>query len=83
LVVGQPTAIVGDTLFAGGPGRTWSAADFQTTLVTLRNTVLTWEAATVCYAGHGEPFVLGDIQAAIAAFVARDHGDFFGNATWE
>ncbi|HEX9374375.1 MAG TPA: MBL fold metallo-hydrolase [Roseiflexaceae bacterium] len=26
-VDGDPTAIVGDTLFDGGPGRTWSAAD--------------------------------------------------------
>ncbi|MEZ4679491.1 MAG: MBL fold metallo-hydrolase [Caldilineaceae bacterium] len=32
--------IVGDTIFAGGPGRTRSSADFQTTLNTLRTVVL-------------------------------------------
>jgi hypothetical protein len=26
---------------------------------------------------------LGDKRAAIEAFLAKDHGDFFGDATWE
>lgn len=79
----QPVAIVGDTLFAGGPGRTRTAAAFQTTLRTLRDIVLQWDDALHCYPGHGESFRLGDIRAAIAAFVARDHGTFYGDATWE
>jgi glyoxylase-like metal-dependent hydrolase (beta-lactamase superfamily II) len=76
-------AIVGDTIFAGGPGKTWSAADFQTTLATLREVVLRWPDDTICYPGHGPSFRLGDLRPAIEAFVARDHGDFFGDATWE
>ncbi|NJL03893.1 MAG: MBL fold metallo-hydrolase [Chloroflexaceae bacterium] len=79
---GGLTAIVGDTIFDGGPGRTWSAADFRTTLATLRDVVLPLPDATHCYPGHGESFRLGDIRAAIQAFVERDHGDFYGNATW-
>ena len=78
-----PTMIVGDTIFAGGPGRTWSAADFKTTLNTLKNVVLRWPDDTMCYPGHGPHFRLGDIRAQVEAFVARDHGDFFGDATWE
>ncbi|MCB8967515.1 MAG: MBL fold metallo-hydrolase [Ardenticatenaceae bacterium] len=75
--------IVGDTIFEGGPGKTWSSAGFQTTLKTLREVVLPWSDETVCYPGHGPAFRLGDQRAAIEAFLAKDHGDFFGDATWE
>jgi len=74
--------IVGDTIFEGGPGKTWSAAGFQTTLQTLREVVLPWPDETVCYPGHGPSFRLGDQRAAIEAFLAKDHGRFFGDATW-
>ena len=75
--------IVGDTIFAGGPGRTWSSAGFHTTLHTLRTVVLPWPDDTVCYPGHGPSFRLGDKRAAIETFVQKDHGDFHGDATWE
>ncbi len=75
--------IVGDAIFAGGPGKTWSAEDFKITLKTLRDIILKWPDETVCYPGHGPHFRLGDIRAAIEAFLARDHGEFFGDATWE
>lgn len=79
----DPRIIVGDTIFAGGPGKTWSAAQFQTTLETLRDVVLQWPDETICYPGHGPAFRLGDKRAAIEAFLAKDHGDFYGDATWE
>lgn len=75
--------IVGDTIFDGGPGRTWLAEGFKTTLVTLRQVVLPWPDDTVCYPGHGPHFRLGDRRAQIEAFLAKDHGAFFGDATWE
>ena len=75
--------IVGDTIFDGGPGRTWSSDGFKTTLKTLRNVVLPWPDDKVCYPGHGPHFRLGDRRAAIEAFLAKDHGDFFGDATWD
>ena len=84
-VVGTPLTpmmIVGDAIFAGGPGRTQNAADFKILLKTLQNVVLTWPDETVCYPGHGPHYCLGDKRAAIAAFVARDHGEFFGDAEW-
>lgn len=82
LVEGDITAVVGDTLFDGGPGKTWSGDDFRRTLETLRQ-VLQWPDDTVCYPGHGPHFRLGDRRAQIEAFLARDHGDFFGDATWD
>jgi hydroxyacylglutathione hydrolase len=75
--------IVGDTIFDGGPGKTWTSEEFQTTLKTLREIVLTWPDGMVCYPGHGPHFRLGDRRAAIEAFVEKDHGDFFGDATWD
>ncbi len=75
--------LVGDTLFEGGPGKTWSAEGFQTTLQTLRRVVLPWPDETVCYPGHGSPFRLGDIRPAVEAFLRNPPpADFFGDATW-
>jgi hydroxyacylglutathione hydrolase len=82
-IVGDHRIIVGDTIFAGGPGKTWSEEQFQTTRETLRRVVLAWPDETVCYPGHGPSFRLGDKRAAIEAFLAKDHGRFFGDATWD
>jgi glyoxylase-like metal-dependent hydrolase (beta-lactamase superfamily II) len=82
-VEGGRDIVVGDTLFEGGPGHPWSSADFQTTLRPLRTVVLSWPVDSMCHPGHGPSFRLGDKRAAIEAFVARDHGDFHGDATWE
>lgn len=79
----EQLAIVGDTLFAGGPGRTRSPADFQTTLRTLQQIVLAWADDVQCYPGHGIAFRLGDLRTAIEGFVQRDHGAFAGDATWD
>lgn len=75
--------VVGDTIFDGGPGRTWSPEAFQTTLRTLRSVVLAWPDQSVCHPGHGPSFRLGDRRATIEAFLARDHGSFFGDASWD
>jgi glyoxylase-like metal-dependent hydrolase (beta-lactamase superfamily II) len=78
----DPRVIVGDTIFEGGPGKTWGAEDFKTTRHTLREVVLRWPDETVCYPGHGSAFRLGHRRQAIEAFLSKDHGDFFGDATW-
>ncbi len=76
-------AIVGDTIFEGGPGKTWSVEGFQQTLNTLHDVVLKWPDDTVCFPGHGPSFSLGDQRPSINAFLAKDHGKFFGDATWD
>jgi len=80
---GWPLALVGDTVFAGGPGHTATPGAFRTTLRTLREVVLPWPDETVCYPGHGEPFTVGAVRPAIMRFLARDHGDFCGDAVWD
>ena len=82
-IEGDHRIVVGDTIFKGGPGKTWSAQDFQTTLVTLRETVLGWPDETFCYPGHGLAFQLGEQRTAIEKFLEKDHGSFFGDATWD
>lgn len=74
--------IVGDAIFEGGPGKTWTPEDFQITLDTLRRVILAWADETNCYPGHGDPFRLGDIRSAIESFISRNHGQFCGDATW-
>jgi glyoxylase-like metal-dependent hydrolase (beta-lactamase superfamily II) len=81
-VVGGGDIVVGDTLFEGGPGNTRSSAAFQATLRTLREVVMPWPDDSICHPGHGPSFRLGDKRAAIEGFLARDHGDFFGDAEW-
>lgn len=75
--------IVGDTIFEGGPGKTWSHEQFEATLETLREVVLAWPDETVCYPGHGPHFRLGDKRDEIEAFLSKDHGEFHGDATWD
>jgi glyoxylase-like metal-dependent hydrolase (beta-lactamase superfamily II) len=81
-IEGESRIIVGDTIFDGGPGKTWSTEGFQTTRKTLRDVILRWSDETVCYPGHGASFRLGDHRAEIEAFLQKDHGAFFGDATW-
>ncbi len=81
-IKGDSRVVVGDTIFDGGPGKTESNEDFQTTLQTLRNVILRWTDGTICYPGHGASFRLGDHRREIEAFLEKDHGEFFGDATW-
>lgn len=75
--------VVGDTIFEGGPGKTWSHEGFLATLDTLRDVVLSWPDDSICYPGHGPAFRLGDVRPAVERFLARDHGTFYGDATWD
>jgi hydroxyacylglutathione hydrolase len=80
---GDQRVIVGDAIFEGGPGKTWSPEGFQTTLETLQKVILAWPDDAICYPGHGPSFRLGDIRADVGRFVAQDHGSFYGDATWD
>ena len=77
-------AVVGDTIFKGGPGRTWSPEDFQVTLKTMREVVFQWPDKTECFPGHGPSFLIGDERPAFEAFFKRKHPeDLQGDVTWE
>jgi hydroxyacylglutathione hydrolase len=82
-LAGEHRVIVGDTIFAGGPGKTWSPEGFAQTRQTLREVVLPWPDTTICYPGHGPSFRLGDLRAQVEAFLAKDFYNFYGDATWD
>ncbi len=77
-------AIVGDTIFKGGPGRTWAPYYFALTMATMRNIIFQWPDDTVCFPGHGPFFRLGDERPAFESFLQRAHpADLYGDVTWE
>ncbi len=82
-IVNDPRILVGDAIFEGGPGKTWSVKAFKTTLTTLQDVILRWPAGRVCYPGHGSRFRLDAIRSAIEGFLAKDHGSFCGDAEWD
>ena len=82
-IEGDSRILVGDTIFDGGPGKTWSLEGFQRTLKTLRDVILQWPDDAICYPGHGSSFRLGNQRSGIEVFLQKDHGDFFGDASWD
>lgn len=82
IIEGDNRIIVGDVIFEGGPGRTWTNEGFKTSLDSLRNVVLGWSDDAICHPGHGPIFRLGDVREQVEGFLAKDHGDFFGDAEW-
>ena len=84
LMLPDNRAIVGDTIFQGGPGKTWAPHYFKVTLETLQNIVLNWPDDTQCFPGHGPSFRLGDERSKIEAFLQREHpDDLRGDVTWD
>ncbi len=84
LMLPDGRAIVGDTIFKGGPGRTWAPQYFALTLETMRHIVFRWPDETECFPGHGPSFRIGDERPAFEAFLRRPHpADLRGDVTWE
>jgi glyoxylase-like metal-dependent hydrolase (beta-lactamase superfamily II) len=76
--------IVGDTIFKGGPGKTWAPYYFALTMATLRNIVFKWPDDTICFPGHGPSFRIGDERPAFEAFLQRSHpADLHGDVSWD
>lgn len=75
--------IVGDTLFVGGPGRTWSAQDFAVTMRTMQRIVFAWPDDTAFFPGHGPDGRIGDERAAFETFVAHGWSEGLqGDVSW-
>ena len=84
LMLSDKRAIVGDTIFKGGPGRTWAPHYFAVTMQTMQNIVFTWPDDLECFPGHGPSFRIGDERPAFEAFVQRGYpADLRGDVAWE
>jgi len=76
--------IAGDTIFVGGPGRTWTPDEFVQTMRTMQDIVFQWPDETEFYPGHGPSGTIGRERPAYDAFVARGWpDDLYGDVTWE
>lgn len=76
--------IVGDTVFVGGPGRTWSSQDFEQTMLNMQNIIFRWPDETTFHPGHGPNGVIGVERPAFDNFVT--HGwqkSLYGDISWE
>ena len=83
LDLGDGRILVGDTIFVGGPGKTWSGDDFATTMGTMQQIVFAWPDETQFYPGHGPSGVIGHERPAFDAFLAGGWSpDLHGDVTW-
>jgi glyoxylase-like metal-dependent hydrolase (beta-lactamase superfamily II) len=75
--------VVGDTVFVGGPGKTWSSEGFATTMKTMKKIIFAWPDETEFFPGHGPSGVIGTERPAFEAFLSRGWSeDLQGDVTW-
>jgi hydroxyacylglutathione hydrolase len=82
--LGDNRILVGDTIFVGGPGKTWTAEEFETTMRTMAQIVFKWSDEVRFYPGHGLSGLIGEERPSYDAYVSRGwspgtHGDI----TWK
>ncbi len=75
--------VVGDTLFVGGPGKTWSEEDFNTTMNNMENIVFKWSDETRFYPGHGPDGMIGKERPEYEKFLRMGwQKGLFGDVAW-
>ena len=76
--------VSGDTIFAGGPGKTWSAEDFELSMMNLNEIVFNWPDETRFFPGHGPSSTIGVERPGYESFVERGWKKrLFGDVTWK
>jgi len=77
-------AIVGDTLFPGGPGHSATPDALAQILASLRHKVFVWPDDTAFFPGHGEGSAIGAVRPAFEAFLVRPRPpELCGDVEWE
>lgn len=75
--------ISGDTIFPGGPGKTWSPADFNKIVESLTTKIFTLADDTEVYPGHGDGTVVKQERQNFEAFSAKPHDqNLCGDVVW-
>ncbi len=81
--LGDGRIVSGDTIFVGGPGKTWSPAEFAITMKTMQEIVFNWPDTTQFFPGHGPSGFIRQERPAFEAFLARGWDDnVYGDVTW-
>ena len=75
--------ISGDTIFPGGPGKTWSPAGFKQIIKSITEKIFVLPNDTQIYPGHGDSTVLKKEKDEFAVFSSRPHNpDLCGEVPW-
>ena len=75
--------IAGDTIFPGGPGKTWSPADLKLIIESISSKIFVLPDDTAIFPGHGDSTLLGKEKEAFGIFSSRSHDpDLFGDVLW-
>jgi hydroxyacylglutathione hydrolase len=75
--------ISGDTLFPGGPGKSWSPADLKQMVDSITTKLFVLPDDTQVYPGHGETTVLKKEKEEYAVFASRPHDpEMCGDVLW-
>jgi len=73
----------GDTIFPGGPGKTWSPPDFRQLIKSITEKIFTLPDNTEIYPGHGDATVLRKEKEAFNTFSSRTHNpNLCGDVLW-
>lgn len=75
--------LAGDTIFPGGPGKTWSPDDFRQIVESIKEKVFTLLDDTVICPGHGDSTTVGQAKEEYAVFASRPHSpSLCGDVLW-
>lgn len=75
--------ISGDTIFPGGPGKTWSPADFRQIIESITGKIFIFPDDTHVYPGHGNSTTLKEEKRAFEIFSSRPHKpNLCGDVLW-
>ncbi len=75
--------LAGDTIFAGGPGKTSSPANFQQLIKSITSQIFTLDDDTQVYSGHGEATILKKEKGEFATFSSQPHDPMLcGDVLW-
>lgn len=75
--------ITGDTLFAGGPGKTFAAGDLETVMASIEARLLPLPPETVVLPGHGDETTIDASRRGVAAYRRSPKpAGFFGDVEW-
>ncbi len=77
--------ICGDTIFPGGPGKTWSHEQLLQLLKSIKEKVLTLPKETILYPGHGENTTVAKSKILVSKYELNGNPqkEDFGDITWE
>lgn len=75
--------ISGDTLFRGGPGKTFATGDLETIVASIEARLLPLPAETLVFPGHGADTTIDATRRGVAAYRRSPKpAGFFGDVEW-